>query len=87
MNAKFWKASLGLALLFGVGSANAGPPLLPRTPLAKQSVPLSGLAASQYVVSVKFVDAEEVRISSGSLVTATTPSEATAIASVLSLHA
>lgn len=86
MNAKCWKASLGLALLFGVGSANAGPPLLPRTPFAKQSVPLSGLAASQYVVSVKFVDAEEVRISSGSLVTATTPSEATAIASVLSLH-
>ena len=35
MNAKIWKTSLALALLLGVGSADAGATALPRAPMPK----------------------------------------------------
>ncbi len=79
--------ALALALALGVfGGGASATELIPRTPLASESVSVARLSASSYYATVKFSDAGRVRIAGGSVVTAAPGTSTAAITSVLAEH-
>jgi len=76
--------AITLALVWGGGASATQ--LTPRTPQEKRPVTVSSLAASDYQLTVKFVDGDAVRTSTANSVTSSAPATTAAINGVLSQY-